>query len=286
MSSSKTEILRASRDKERRKKQVRVFVGVLSLVSIVVGFFLILNLSFLRVNRIIVNGQTSADKTEIKQAIEKQLAGDYLFFVPRNSIFFISKGTLTKFLYKQYAGLKEVDISWPDLNTLSVVVADESLKILWCVDLKTGSNCYYLTSGGVAYQLAPNFSNHLFTEIHTKQPLSRLGDRVIEPLALNRTGAILDFLRQQLNLWPNPKLKFTYAHSYAHGDFVAYLGHQEDPHWRGKIIFNTKQDAETVITALNSALKNEDFLADWQSNNGRLDYLDLRFVGKVFYRFK
>lgn len=284
MSSSKADILRSSREREKRSRYLRVSLGLFLIAFFVVGFFLLLNLDFLRVSRVIVNGQTSVDKIEIEKRVEDYLAGNYLIFIPRNSIFFISKKALITNLGNQYPGLKEINISWPDLNTLQVMVADEALKVLWCVDKEKGSDCYYLTSGGLAYQLAPNFSDNLFTEIHTKQPLSRLGKQVIKPLSLNRAIEILDFVRRGLTLWPNPNLKFLFAKSYADDDFMIYL--ETEDNQQIKVFFNTKQTAEAVIIALNSALKNEDFIIDWQKNSGHLEYLDLRFPGKIFYRFR
>ncbi len=285
MSSSKADILRTSREREKRRLYLRTILGIFLVAVIVIGFLLLLNLDFLRVSKVIVKGQTSADKAEIQRLIESRLSETYLIFIPRNSIFFISKQALITTLSKQYPGLKEINISWPNLNTLQIMVSDEALKVLWCVDGEKTSDCYYLTSGGLAYQLAPTFSNNLFTEIHTKQPLARLGRQVIAPLSLRRSIEILEFVRQGLSLWPSSNLKFLRAKTYAHDDFVIYLTTSSDD-WPIKIFFNTKQTAEAVIIALNSTLKNEDFIADWQQHAGRLEYLDLRFPGKIFYRFR
>lgn len=285
MSSSKADILRTSREKEKRLHYLRIFLGVVLIIVILVGFFLILNLDFLRVNKIIVKGQTSADKLEIEQLIEKHLSGNYLVFIPRDSIFFISKQSILVTLARQYPGLKETSISWPNLNTLEILVADEALKVLWCIDKEKVSDCYYLTSGGLAYQLAPNFSNYLFTEIHTKQPLPQRSAQVISPLSLSRVIKVVSFVRENLALWPNSGTKFLYVKSYAREDFVIYLADGRDGDRQLKIFFSTKQDAGAIITALNSVLKNKNFLTDWRQYSGHLEYIDLRFPGKIFYRF-
>lgn len=285
-SKSKSEILRASREKEKRKRLLRASIGLGILVVIVAGFIVITNLYFLRVTNVIVSGRTSVDKTEVKEVVQNGLSGRYLFLIPRSSIFFISKESIIRQLKKSYPGLKEINISWPDLNSLAVSLADEKIKTLWCVNGSKQTNCYYLTSGGLAYQLAPNFSNHPMLEIHTTRPLAKINTKVIDPLCLTRANYLLEFMRREPKLWPEEGIVLVNAQIYAGQDFIIYLRKEGDPLWRGRVLFNTNQEAEALVIALNSTLKNVDFQSDWRKAGGRLDYLDLRFAGKVFYRFR
>jgi len=286
MVSSKSEILRASRDRDKRKRQVARFIGLFVVVLVVGLFLLLVNLSFLRVTNVAVLGQTSADQTVVQQFVESQLAGRYLGLVPRNSVFFVSKKILINNLTRQFPGLAKVTITWPNLNTLSVLVVDRESKVLWCFVEVTSKKCYYLSPAGTAYQEAPSFSDSLYIELHSQSPLKKIGDKVIEPKALIRATAFLNFVKSSTALWPSSGWRLLRAGVYAQNDFVAIMAKTGEPERQFRILFNTGQIANKLITNFHSVLKNDKFTDDWQAGGGRLDYLDLRFPGKVFYRFK
>lgn len=286
MALSKAEILQASRERDRHKRQGAIFMGVGLIVIIVGTFLLLLNLSFLRVNDIRIIGQTSADLETIKEFVDSRLAGRYLWLVPKNSVFFVSKGILIRDVSLQFPGLAKVTITWPDLNTLAVLIVDRESKVLWCVDGGKNKNCYYLSPEGLAYQEAPSFSDALFIELHSKQPLKKLGDKVIDQKTLLRTTAFLNFMKSSMSLWPKANLSLSFAEVYAQNDFIAFLSDQTNPLWQAQVLFNIDRGANNLITDFHSVLKNEKFQSDWKDSNGQLNYLDLRFPGKVFYRFR
>lgn len=286
MALSKAEILQASRERDRHKRQGAIFMGVGLIVIIVGTFLLLLNLSFLRVNDIRIIGQTSADLETIKEFVDSRLAGRYLWLVPKNSVFFVSKGILIRDVSLQFPGLAKVTITWPDLNTLNILIVDRESKVLWCVDREKIKNCYYLSPEGLAYQEAPSFSDALFIELHSKQPLKKIGDKVIDTKTLLRTTAFLNFMKSSMSLWPKAGLILTFAEVYAQDDFIAFLSDPADSSWQAQVLFNVSQSANSLITDYHSVLKNEKFQADWKESNGQLNYLDIRFPDKAFYRFK
>lgn len=286
MALSKAEILQASRERDRHKRRVSRLIGCLVMVAIVGFFLLVVNLSFFRVTSVEIIGQTSADQATIKQFVDNQLAGRYFGLVPKSSVFFVSKGILIKNITKQFPGLAKVTITWPDLNTLAITVTDRESKVLWCIDGEKDKKCYYLEPAGTAYQEAPNFSDSLYIELHSKLPLQKIGDKVIDPKALIRSTAFLNFVKSSISLWPSPDLQLLKADVYSQNDFIAILVKPSDPVWQGRVLFNIDQSANTIITNYHSVLKNDKFRQDWLAGGGRLYYLDLRFPGKVFYRFR
>lgn len=288
MALSKKEILKASREREKQKKDREHLFGLILILLIVVIFLITMNLSFLRVNDINVVGQTSADPSAIEKFVNDRLSGYYIGVVPKDNIFFVYKNNLAEYVKGQFPGLAEVLADWPDLNTLSFRVADRESKILWCNSGVASSTkqCYYLSPEGEAYQKAPSFSDSLFIELHGSQALKKMGSRVIDPKSLTRAKIFLNFFKSSMSLWPENGLKLRYAEIYAQNDFRIVMNKAGDPSWQGRVLFNTENTMDNTITNLNSVLKNDGFRNDWQSAEGKLDYLDLRFPTKVFYRFK
>lgn len=285
MALSKAEILQASRERDRHKRQGKRILGVATIFILVFLFILLLNLPFLRVNNVKILGQTSADSETIKEFVDGQIAGRHLGLVPKNSVFFVSKGILIRDVSHKFPGLAKVEITWPDLNTLAVLITDRESKVLWCVPDLKGKKCYYLSPQGTAYQEAPSFSDSPFIELHGKQPI-KIGDKLIDPKTLIRTTAFLNFMKSSMSLWPKSGLLLSRAEVYSQNDFIAFLFDSADPLWQAQILFNVDRGANNLITDFHSVIKNEKFQSDWKAGNGQLNYLDLRFPGKVFYRFK
>jgi hypothetical protein len=89
-----------------------------------------------------------------------------------------------------------------------------------------------------------------------------------------------------MSLWPKSGLLLSRAEVYSQNDFIAFLFDPANPTWQAQVLFNVDRGANNLITDFHSVLKNEKFQSDWKAGNGQLNYLDLRFPGKVFYRFK
>jgi len=284
---SKAEILQASRERERRRRQKALVAGLVIIILIVGGFFSLLNLDFLRVTKIQILGETSADPEVVRSFVaDDLLAGHYLWLVPKNSVFFVSKGQLIELLKKRFLGLATVTITWPDLNTLAIQVTDRETKILWCVGQEPKKQCFFLSPMGVPYQSAPSFSDSLYVELHSSATTTDLTKPVIDPKKLNRVNNFLSYLRSSLPSWPSRGLSLSSVEVESQNDFSAILLKPSEPNWQGRVFFSTDQTSNNLITNLHSVLKNSDFKTDWVDNNSQLDYLDLRFPGKVFYKFK
>lgn len=295
MPHSKAELLRHSHERERRKRQVARIIGSTISVLIVVSFIGLLNVSFLRVNNITVTGQTSVDQDEAKNFVSAQLAGRYLGLVPRDSIFFIRKGIVSERLKNKFPSLAKVKITWPDLNTLAIGITDRESKILWCTGELTAKQCYYLDQTGMLYQQAPTFSDRLLIELHTNLPPQKIGTKVIGPKTLTKVAAVLNFIKGSTNLWPDKGWQLVTTEIMPLADFRAILSRERTLPTtasstilasRLDVLFSTDQSANTIIINLHSVLKNDQFQKEWHSAGGHLDYLDLRFPGKVFYKFE
>jgi hypothetical protein len=53
-----------------------------------------------------------------------------------------------------------------------------------------------------------------------------------------------------------------------------------------KIIFSLKTDSQKVVNTLISVIDNKLFKTDLQNSQNMLEYIDIRFGNKVFYKYK
>ncbi|MFA5001194.1 MAG: hypothetical protein WC531_03140 [Candidatus Paceibacterota bacterium] len=305
--SSKTEILRSSRERAKKRRNTKRAVGMLVIFVIVGGFVLLLNLNFLRLTTFSLLGQTSQDLSALKQTVREQLDGYYFGLVPQNSIFFFSKNNLIVLLKQKFPGLQSVEIDSPNLNTLAIKVTDRETKVLWCNGLASQKHCYYLNDEGLVYQLAPNFSESIILEFNSSTTVTKLNSAVIDPIDLERAKTFISFLKSTLTDWPRRSLgegglasipqtyKLAYVVALPLKDFEAVMvsnANPDDPTQSWKLIFNTGASADQLITNFHSLIKDPTLTKDWAHGSTgslqakSLDYLDLRFNNKVFYRFK
>ncbi len=300
---NKSEILRSSRERAKKRKNAKRAIGVLIVFVIVGGFILLLNLNFLRLTTFSLLGQTSQDLSALKQTVREQLDGYYFGLVPQNSIFFFSKNNLAVLLKKKFPGLQSVEIDLPDLNTLAIKVTDREIKVLWCNDLANQKHCYYLNDEGLVYQLAPNFSESIILEFNSSTTVTKLNSAVIDPVDLGRVETFLGFLKSTLTDWPgstgspqagsgqapfSPIYKLAWVNALPLKDFEAVIVLTAQPNdlaqsW--KLFFNTDMPTDQLITNFHSFIKDSTLAKDW-SLGKTFDYLDLRFDNKVFYKFK
>jgi hypothetical protein len=283
----KAEILRGSREREKKLKNTKRLFGVLLMVIIVGAFLVLVNLNFFRVTGFNLVGQTSQDLALVKSTIRSELNGYCFFIVPNNSVFFFSKTRLINLLKLRFPGLQTVEINSPDLNTLTIKFVDRESKVLWCSTSKSGKLCFYLNDEGQVYQTAPNFSDSIVMEFNSELVIKKLPSQVIDPQDLERAKVFLNFTKSTLVDWPTPKSNYRLVqiNILPAKDFEAIIASAIDPDKSWKIIFNTGTNSDQLITNFNSLVKDPTLTKDWDTAKS-LDYLDFRFDNKVFYRFK
>lgn len=292
----KTEILRSSREREKKMKNKERLLGLLVLFVVVGGFLSFLNFNFFRLTTFNLLGQTSQDLGAIKQTINGELNGRHLLVIPKNSVFFFSKDNLATLLEQKFPGLQSVEIDSPNLNTLTIKLADRDSKVLWCNVLDKSKICFYLNDEGLVYQAAPNFSDSIIMEFDSETLVRKLNTKVIDPRDLAQAKLFLNFLKTILVDWPSSRtdFKLSSVEVLPLQDFEAAIVSTVDPNNSWKLLFNTGASADKLITNFHSLVKDPTLTRDWSlglsASNSQasknIDYLDLRFDNKIFYKFK
>jgi len=283
---SKAEILNSSRRRERRDRASRLLLGATLILFLVGGTMALFNLSWLRVTAVTVIGETDTDRVAITAFVKERLAGRWLGLIPRDSVFFLTDNLLAESEFKaRFPGLASARVDWINLNALQVAVTDEPSKMLWCVVAAAGKQCYHLAPSGLIYQPAPSFSIQVLTEIETDRPVTTTHQQVIAPAILARVLALVDFVEVNLSGWLPDGWRLLKVETRTANDFALVLVQGDNLERVSRIIFSAEASVEDTAINLNSVLGNEEFLAEWRATGGQLEYLDLRFPGKVFYRF-
>jgi hypothetical protein len=251
-----------------------IALGVL-VVLLCAGAIYELNQSAVRISRITVYGRDQSFADIAMSAMQ----GSYLGIIPRDSTFFYPASRIRAGIIDAHPDIAAVSIFRSGLDGLSIKVDDRVAIARWCgltpsdfsIDPANGHGsdeyCYVFDASGYIYAAAATTSETV-NSFSLYAPLS--GD-ALEPLRATLARADLlpaafDFARELTTLGA-PVIKVVVRNDevddlLASGTRITYvLGHEQD-----------------AFTALVSARENLN-LAD-----GSLDYVDLRFDGKVYLK--
>lgn len=206
------------------------------------------------------------------------LSGNYFGFLPRKNIFFYPRETIISTLSQSFPDLKKIEVLRKD-DLLLISVSEREAKYSWC-DL-AGSNCFFLDDGGFAFASAPEFLGRPLFVVEGILPVTPIGSRPLDEesfkklidiktrLSETSSESVLALGMERVVLGSGGELKFFLSNNTT-------------------VLLNLNSDPDKLFADLRAALGTEVFISEYKKNlklGRRLDYLDVRFVDKVFYKF-
>ena len=263
----------------RRKRQRRKSLIILSIlfVLLVVAAFGSMWLHLFRIQDVNATGPDSQGMQGIADA---QLAGTYHFVIPRNSIFFFPEEAIREQILQQYPDISAVSISRTSFSTISIVSIPREVALTWCgptypaVQLTASStqvdNCYSADAQGI-----------IFAPVSAAEASSSNTLRIYDPLQDDAdTSAPLGKVIAQASFIPNA-LQFVKAIKSLGVPIVALVirGDEADLYAQSgtRITYVLGQEEVTAQTA-------ESAFPSLNLNDGSLEYVDLRFQGKAYFK--
>lgn len=259
--------------KKTSRKSFWILGTFILITSLGVALVYALRLPFWKIQKIELSGLETLGQEEIKIQINESFKGQYAFFLPRNSFFLFSPTSLADVLKSEFPRIKTatVEKKFPDL--LKISIKERQLFGVFCNTITTSTStspCAYIDKTGFAYETAPNSSGSLFIKIKSDAPEARAGAK-IDPQLMNeilylggklKKGADLETIDYEFYSKNPRELKVKTSDGF-------------------KIIFMRDSDWEKTIHALKTVLNQE-----IKEKRQRLDYIDLRFGNKVFYKLR
>jgi hypothetical protein len=253
----------------RRARRRRALVVLVILILVLIGAALYgLRQSAVRVSHIAVFGADPSLATYATDAMQ----GFYFGIIPRDSIFFLPEGQIRSDILAANSDIAAVSIFRSSLNSISINVDMRTGVARWCGTAPTPNvpaSCYLFDPNGVIY--APFASTTetlnpfmLYAPLagSTTQPL---GATIADAADLPST---FDFARQLATL--GSAVTAVDIHDGQVDDYLA----------SGTRISYVLGDEQNAYTALVSAQ------TDFSLTDGSVEYVDLRFDGKVYLKKK
>jgi len=265
-------------NKKIKRPSKKVFFGavaVLVIILIITGVCLLLLSSRFQIKYVEVSGMEKLGAEDIKSTASEFLKGNYKFFIPRSSFFLAGSEDLSQKLQENFYLIDSVSVSKKFPDKVIISIKERTPFGIFCKKESGieagGGNCAYIDKNGFAYDEAPFFRGAIFMKISKDVSEIKIGSRALEPVLMERMENFAEELKRVTGLETTGFELFSKipreARVATSEGFKIYLNHDDD----------FKKVLQVLKTVLDQEIK------DKRSN---LEYIDLRFGNKVFYKFK
>ncbi len=275
-SHGRSEPARRSPLKARREKaaQFVMWLCVIAIGVAVGALFYCIWQPAVRVQKVEVNTENGGDQIEL--LTRHDLQGSYLFIIPKDSIFFYPEATIEKDILSLRPDIASASVHRSGFSSLSVQTVSRIPAYWWCGDDRSDGNetsCYEADWAGFVFLPVPetDFALSSLTRIYV--PLTTAAGTAAYPLTSTLTNATaipeifaltkeiksLGAVVTGIRIHSDEVSLYTSS-----GTYVTYLlGHEKE--------------ALSLLTAALPSLSLTD---------GSVEYLDLRFDGKIYIKKK
>src|SRR3989338_7956712 len=286
-----TPIQEKRKSRLRARRSIFLSLGILTALGTTAAIIYVLQMPYFQINSIKISGLVSLDELEIRHKISVLLDEKMGIFFQRKSFFFLQSERVESGLKSVFPRIAAVSAAKIFPQELSVKISERNLWGIYCNDFKietspeeriTGENikaqaietkvatCAYTDDTGFAYESAPASSGSLLLKIHGDGEL-KITSQAISSEFVVKMREFSEMLKNTLGM---EIVGFEFSFQIQR-EFRA-LTSDGFSLW-----INRDDDFAGVIKVLKTVLDEE-----IKDRRAELEYADLRFGNKVFYRYR
>ncbi len=291
----KRNVLKSSRviemkQKKRKRVRLKIAIVILSLAALIIGLSYLSKIKAMRIDRVVISGNSVVDTDDLLHKVQSDIFGNYFYLFSKQNSMIYPKKAIEEHLLDTFKRLKTVRLDLSDLHTLQVSVTERDGKYLWCghqfeetLGESSSTECYYIDVNGYIFSKAPYFSGDVFMKFYGtglfNNSVSPVGQQFLE---LDQFQKFLSF-RDKISALGLKVYALVLNPNGEYNLYIAPLSSERQIHT--KIVFSKKNDFDKIIDNLAVAIATEPFATDFKKKFDTLQYIDLRFTNKVYYKF-
>lgn len=271
---------------KRKMLRVRLLVlfGIL-FVTMVGGFIYAARNSRLLIYYVEVTGNKITATSDIVDHVNTLLTGNYAYIIPKRNIYLYPRDLILRDLEKSFPRLKNISITRSSNTSLQVSVEEIKGKALWCgLDAATAdmtASCYFTNENGKIVAPAPSYSGNIYPRFFgSALPLGTTDDPIGHTFVADVTFQNLVAFREAVMALGFPVLAIRILPK-GEDQFILDIG----PGKTAIVRFLHDDNYQTLAGNLSVALAKKELADDVKKNRSLLQYFDLRFPNKVYYKF-
>ena len=248
--------------------QLRLLFAILiGGASLLWGFFLI---PYFRISAIKTNDPL-LDDAMLRSSLASTLTAHNKLFLPKKNIFLFSPSDAEQVLREQGVGISKIKKRYP--NTILIEFESTEPKFIFCPDVF----CYYINQNGILSERAPIFSDNPLPLLVTPHKNPVLGDQIIS----KRAGNFLTIFQKSIALLHIAAVKIEMEQSGENTTDsinITVRGESDRAHtWQ--LFVSEQSDPEKLAGDLGLLIREK-----IKDTMGKLEYIDLRFPDKAFFK--
>ncbi|MEI7513625.1 MAG: hypothetical protein WCJ74_03340 [bacterium] len=261
-------------EKRRRFARRMTLIFSISIILIVVGTIFFLRAEAIQIRDINIEGTNIIDKKEIKEFVDASLSGNYLWVIPKSNTFLYSVKDLNNALVKKFPGIFSLNVGREGFKKVYIKIVERKPQALWCknVEDENPPDCYFVDTSGVVFAKAPFFSGNVYFvykgDLGKEDPL---GAQIFTAQDFSEFEAFVTQVGKKLNI------SIVGVELKDQGDFDFLLSSG------ARIMLNKNISYDDMFNNMDAVLKSKEFSS---STINSLDYMDMRFGNKVYYKAK
>ncbi len=259
-------------EQKRRRRIAPFMLIILSGAAIIGGIFAVYRPQW-QISVVTVRGLRMIPDSAVHESVGRVLAGAYLWIVPHSFILTVRESAVAARIQKEFPEIQEIAVHKQFPNRLDIAVTERSLWGIFCNDLMSAasSTCVAMDASGYAYASSPELTGLLVTRVRSDGADVAVGSSATDPDTMDR----LRILRENLpGAAGSAPVDFQLRKDMP-GEIRVAMPEGYN------IIFKHDDDFINAFRVLKKVLDEE--IGDKRT---KLDYVDLRFGNKVFYKLK
>lgn len=254
---------------QRKKKiiKIKIVVGIFLLTALIVGFFYWMNHSSMRISEFKIVGNKFSDSEVMQKIVEEILDEKTLFVIPNDNVVFLPKKKIQSQIENEIFEVSAVDFDLKNFDKFEIEIFEHEPKAIYT----NGGMNYFVNSEGRIFMQEPLV--HSFgdlTRVYFDSNDIKIGDTVVNSDFISMIDDFIFKLKKigiDVTLVSNENADIYYLNTKQGYYLVISSKDSLDDYYKNiKTIFDEK------------ALTEEQF--------SELEYMDLRFGNKVFYKFE
>lgn len=288
------------REKKKKEKKIKLILGIFIFVILLVGLVYVTNTEFLRINKIVVTDTQYAERVEVENLIKTQIEGRYFgLFLKSNALIF-SRSRIVHAIKNNYPSVESVDVDLKGFNTIDIEIKEYIANAIWCdipvtpasllthageegfegeekkssipqvVNSFNNPNCYFMTEDGMIFAKADYDDDSEIIKTFGYIKTDPLKQNYSNPKTFKNLVEFVKLLRR-LNIVADEIWT-------TNGEVYSIVTKE-----KVEIYIDGSDDIVSIFDNLETVIKRD---AINQAQFSNIDYIDLRFGNRVFYKLK
>lgn len=259
---------RASQKKRYKRAGAKALFFVFLFVALIGGLAWGSHYKKLQLVEVEIGGAKVIRNADIKAVALEAVQGNYFYLFSKANSFIYPREGIKAHILKEFPRLQYVALETQGLDTLRVDVVEREPYALWCQKREV-EECWFMDEGGYIFDIAPSFSGDAYTRFYSV--LDR--DTIAGPFADQETFSYVKEITSILHSFNFEVVSF----SFLDGRDIRVETKE------GAFLIDSEDEKKAVLENLKAVLASDVFEGE---SDQEIDYIDLRFGNKVYYKLK